>query len=83
VIANIITDHLLAMATDLAALVAPGGTLITSGVAVDRTDEASQVFTAAGLDVTARPGREWSVLTATAPTGRPRPGSAGWMAGGN
>lgn len=63
VLANIITDRLLAIAADLVPLVAPGGTLITSGIGIDRTDEAVSAFSALGLQVEARPGREWTLLT--------------------
>lgn len=67
VIANIITDKLLAIAGDLVALVAPGGTLLCSGVAVDRSDEARSVFADAGMEPVVTPGREWSVLVARRP----------------
>lgn len=64
VIANIITDLLLAIAPELVALVTPGGVLVASGVAVERTAEAVDAFTAAGLRPCARPGREWTLLVA-------------------
>ncbi|MGI9018858.1 MAG: 50S ribosomal protein L11 methyltransferase, partial [Euzebya sp.] len=67
VVANIITDILLGMTQDLAALVAPGGTLITSGVAVERTQEAVDAFTAVGLIPHAHPGREWCLLVCHRP----------------
>lgn len=63
VVANIITDKLLALAEDLVALVRPGGTLVASGIAVDRIEEAARRFAAAGLPGMARrPGTEWAVL---------------------
>ncbi len=70
VLANIITDKLLALLPSLVALVAPGGTLITSGIAVHRTEEAMAAFSAAGLEPVARPGREWTLLIAHAPLPR-------------
>lgn len=76
VIANIITDPLLALAPELVALVGPAGVLIASGIAVDRTDEAVAVFTAAGMDVRARQGRQW-----TSVLGRDRSGPRGHAPG--
>lgn len=62
VVANIITDLLLAIAADLVAAVDDGGVLIASGVAVDRVGEAVEAFAAAGITTTPTPGREWAVL---------------------
>ena len=63
VIANIITDKLLALADDLVALVRPGGVLVASGIAVERIEEAAGRFAEAGLPGMARqPGTEWAVL---------------------
>lgn len=62
VIANIITDLLLRLAPELVGLVAPGGTLLASGVALARTAEAADAFAAAGLRVDAHPGHEWAYL---------------------
>lgn len=63
VIANIITDKLMHLAPDLVALVAPGGTLLTSGVAVGRENEAIAAFGREGLPMTGLPGREWAILS--------------------
>ncbi|HUG84091.1 MAG TPA: 50S ribosomal protein L11 methyltransferase, partial [Euzebya sp.] len=60
--ANIITDKLMALAPDLVRLLRPEGTLVASGIAVDRMDEAAAAFTAAGIALSHRPGTEWSVL---------------------
>jgi ribosomal protein L11 methyltransferase len=62
VVANIITDNLLALADDLVALVRPGGTLVASGIAVDRIAEAAARFEQAGIATTPHPGREWALL---------------------
>ena len=62
VVANIDTATLCAAAGALVARLAPGGTLIASGVSVDRAGEAAAAFRGAGLDVDVRTGREWAVL---------------------
>lgn len=62
VVANIITDKLLALAPALVGLTRPGGWLVCSGVAVDRTAEAVEAFAGAGIEMAAQPGREWTVL---------------------
>lgn len=64
VIANIITDLLMALLPDLAAVLAPDGTLLCSGIDVARTQEAADAVRAAGLEPTMRPGREWTLMTA-------------------
>lgn len=64
VIANLDTATITAVAGDLAARLAPGGTLVASGVSVPRMDEGVAVLEAAGLVVWARPGREWVLLNA-------------------
>ena len=63
VVANIITDKLLALAPDLVGLLAPGGTLLCSGIAVDRRQEAVEVFAGLGVVMTAQAGDEWAVLS--------------------
>ncbi|MEE8601197.1 50S ribosomal protein L11 methyltransferase [Euzebya tangerina] len=62
VVANIITDLLLAIAEDLVALLAPGGTVITSGVAVGREAEAVHRFERLGVTMAVTSGAEWAVL---------------------
>ncbi|WP_370326426.1 50S ribosomal protein L11 methyltransferase [Euzebya sp.] len=62
VVANIITDLLLALVPDLVALVAPGGVLVASGIAADRVEEVRATVAAAGVETTPRVGREWAVL---------------------
>lgn len=59
VIANLDTATITAVAGDLAARMAPGGTLIASGVSVPRLDEGVAVLEAAGFAVRPRPGGEW------------------------
>jgi ribosomal protein L11 methyltransferase len=63
VVANLDTDTLRALAPALVGRLAPGGTLIASGVSVERAGEACAAFARVGLRVLDRPGREWVVLT--------------------
>lgn len=67
VVANLDTATLAAVATELVARLRPGGTLIASGVSVERAEEAVAALLAAGLPVTARPGREWVVAVGRRP----------------
>lgn len=62
VVANLITDTLLSLVADLVALTRPGGTLICSGVGVERTEEVLAAL--ARTDIQARPrrGRQWSTI---------------------
>lgn len=64
VIANLDTATVNVVARDLAARLAPGGTLVASGVSVPRMDEGVAALEAAGLVVWARPGQEWVLLSA-------------------
>lgn len=73
VVANLITDTLLALASDLVGLAKPGGTLICSGVSVERTHEVLASFAAAGMEMRPRPGREWTTLIGTRPNDDSRP----------
>ncbi|CAN5279490.1 50S ribosomal protein L11 methyltransferase [soil metagenome] len=68
VVANIITDKLLALVPDLVELVVPGGTLIASGIALDRVEEAASVLAGVGIDTTAHRGREWAALVGQRPS---------------
>lgn len=64
VVANLITDTVLALADALVATVAPGGDLIVSGVTAGRADRVTEALTMAGA--TMDPARErdgWVVLT--------------------
>jgi ribosomal protein L11 methyltransferase len=68
VLANIITDTLLELARPLAATVAPGGSLVASGIAAERTDEVVAALTAAHLQVRDLRERDgWAALRAEAP----------------
>ncbi len=63
VLANIQADVLTALAPDLPARVAAGGTLILSGVLADRADGVLRAFAAAGLALEARRDEdEWTAL---------------------
>lgn len=68
VVANLDTTTLSGLAGALVARVARPGTLVASGVSVERRAEAEQAFAAAGLPVLTRPGREWVVLVGGTPT---------------
>lgn len=63
VVANIDTATLTALAPDLVTCLADGGRFIGSGVSNERIGEALAVLGAAGMDVSATPGREWALLT--------------------
>lgn len=64
VLANLITDTIVALAGDLAARVKPGGVLIASGIADERRDRAIDALVAAGMhapyDLRSRDG--WTAL---------------------
>lgn len=68
VVANLDTDTLSRLATALADRLAPGGSLIASGVSLARQTEAATALTRAGLRPLTRPGREWVVLLARVAT---------------
>ena len=75
VLANLIAGVLVALARELAAEVAPGGTLVASGIYVDRETEVRDAFAAVGLKVGDRSAEgDWvaleAVRTARAATGR-------------
>lgn len=71
VVANLDTATITAVAGDLAARLAPHGTLIASGVSVPREQEGTAVLEAAGLSVWARPGSEWVLFSARHQPPRP------------
>jgi len=64
VVANLDTNTIVRLAPALVAATAASGSLIVSGVSVDRLDEAAEALRAAGVDARPRPGREWAVLVA-------------------
>ncbi len=68
VLANLIASLLVMLATDLAAELRPGGTLIASGIFIDREGDVREAFAAAGLEVTRRLGEgDWVALEAVRP----------------
>jgi ribosomal protein L11 methyltransferase len=62
VVANLDTATLVSLAGSLVGALAEGGTLIASGVSLQRAAEAVTAFRRAGLDVQQRAGDEWVVL---------------------
>lgn len=68
VVANLDTPTLRSVAGALVTALAPGGTLIASGVSLARTDEALDALAAAGIDAHAEPGAEWTLLWGTPAT---------------
>jgi ribosomal protein L11 methyltransferase len=65
VLANLIASVLIALAAELAAELAPGGTLIASGIFRDREPEVGEAFAAAGLQVTNRwAAEDWVAVEA-------------------
>ena len=65
VLANLIASLLIALAPLLREELRPGGTLLASGIFVDREDEVREALRGAGLDVTARTLEgEWIALAA-------------------
>lgn len=63
VIANMISPILMELADDLAALLAPDGILIMSGISNPRAVEVQTAFTEAGITLTLSPGQEWALAT--------------------
>lgn len=63
VIANMISPILMDLADDLAALLAPDGVLIMSGISNPRAVEVQTAFTKAGITLTITPGQEWALAT--------------------
>lgn len=71
IVANIIASVLIDFATDFAALLAPNGTLISSGIIQDREDEVALAYAAAGLHLRERHREgEWIALVHAASDGR-------------
>jgi ribosomal protein L11 methyltransferase len=65
VLANLIASLLVTLAPALGAELRPGGTLLASGIFVDREAEVGRAFDGAGLDVTARSAEgDWVALEA-------------------
>ena len=68
VLANLIAGVLVALSDGLAAELRPGGTLIASGIFVDREADVVRAFEAAGLTIAARTVEgEWIALEARRP----------------
>ena len=66
IVANLIAKVLIIVADDLRAALAPGGTLITSGIIIDREDEVALTLAASGLRPLARYVEgEWVALVHT------------------
>ncbi len=65
VLANLIAGVLIPLAGSLAAELRPGGTLLASGIFIDRADEVIEAFMAHGFDVTVRSDEgDWVALEA-------------------
>ncbi|MCG8353292.1 MAG: 50S ribosomal protein L11 methyltransferase [Chloroflexales bacterium] len=63
IVANLIAKVLAILAPDLATALAPGGTLISSGIIIDREEEVTLALAAAGLHLTERRREsEWIAL---------------------
>jgi ribosomal protein L11 methyltransferase len=68
VVANLLTDTLVSMATDLVRAVAPGGHLITSGIGMARADVVADALAEAGLaDVHTRVRGAWAIVSGHRP----------------
>lgn len=68
VFANLIASVLVALASELAAELRPGGRLLASGIFIDREPEVRAAFAAAGLQVVERAAEgEWVALEAVGP----------------
>jgi ribosomal protein L11 methyltransferase len=68
VLANLIAGVLVSLAPLLHEELRPGGTLLASGIFVDREGEVREAFTAAGLEVAARSAEgDWIALEARRP----------------
>jgi ribosomal protein L11 methyltransferase len=68
VLANLIATLLVQLAEALQSELAPGGTLVASGIFVDREQEVREAFDYAGLDVAGRTSEgDWVVLEAVRP----------------
>lgn len=66
VLANLLTRTVIALADDLVGAVAPGGTLVVSGVGEERAPRAVAALLAAGAaNVTTTVRGEWAILVAT------------------
>jgi ribosomal protein L11 methyltransferase len=68
VLANLVAAVLVELAPRLAAHLAPGGTLVASGIIADRQDEVETAFEAAGLHIGERLlDGDWATLRVTRP----------------
>lgn len=69
VVANVLTNTIIALAEPLVAAVAPGSHLVTSGIGIERAPKVVDALTAAGLvGATTRQRGEWAVVAGRAPT---------------
>jgi ribosomal protein L11 methyltransferase len=64
VVANLDTATVVAAAADLVRAVAPGGTLLASGVSNERRHEVEAALADVDMHVTVHPGIEWTLLSA-------------------
>jgi ribosomal protein L11 methyltransferase len=68
VLANLIASVLVALASELAAELAPGGRLLASGIFIDREPDVRAAFAGVGLEVVERAAEgEWVALEAVGP----------------
>lgn len=68
VLANLIAGVLVPLATQLRDELGPGGTLLASGIFIDREDEVRAAFEAGGLDIVGRSSEgDWVALEAVRP----------------
>lgn len=65
VVANLDSSTLAGLAPQLRDALTTGGTLIAGGVSNERCDEVRAALEDAGLQLSATPGREWTLLRAT------------------
>ncbi|MBI2773789.1 MAG: 50S ribosomal protein L11 methyltransferase [Chloroflexi bacterium] len=71
VLANLVADVLVAIAADLAARLALGGTLVCAGIVAEKAQQVGDALASFGLTVTGRDDREdWVRLAFTAPAAR-------------
>jgi ribosomal protein L11 methyltransferase len=74
VVANLDTATVCRLARELAVRLAAGGTLVVSGVSVERAREAEQALADQGLVCRTRLGREWALLVCRRSAERETPG---------
>ncbi len=77
VLANIVADVLAGIAPDLARVLAPGGTLVLSGIIAPERERVEAAFRREGLGATGARERDGWVALTLARAGRPRGGEGG------